>query len=140
MLGINAALAPYLAWLKAAAIAAVIGAAAWGLWHAYSTVAQQNYDRGYSARVAEEVKAAVATAVTTSKRDADAAQATQHFHAQLNAQMPQIEETTHATADRIQIVYRDHPVPAQCVRPAGVLQQLEAARERANAAAGAAAH
>ena len=137
---IPTALEPYLLWIKLALIAAVLGAAAWGLWHAYSTVAQQNYDRGYNARVAEE-----ATDSAKAKAAADwlnqlGAQATQQFHAQLDAEMPQIEETTHAHQDRIRIVYRDHPVPADCVRPAGVLRELEAARAAANAAAGAPAH
>lgn len=136
----RAALAPYLLWIKLALIAAAAGAIVVAVIKHDARIASAADAAGYNRRVAEEVSASVAAAFATDRRDALAAQATRHFHAQLNAELPQVEESSHATQERIRIVYRDHPVPVACVRPAGVLQQLDAARARANAAAGAPAH
>jgi hypothetical protein len=133
---LKAAIAPYTLWIKAGAILVAAGAIAWGAWHAYTTVAAQNYSRGYDARVAEEQKAAADTKVETDRRAAAGAQASTTMHAQLAVDIPQIEETTNARTEAIKVIYRDHPVPV-CVRPDGVLQRLESARSAANAAASA---
>lgn len=136
---IKDALAPYLVWIKAGAILAVVGAIAWGTWHAYETIDARAYTRGYNARVAEESKAAADAKAETERRDAAGAKASATMHTQLAVELPKIEETTDARTEAIKVIYRDHPVPV-CQRPAGVLQQLESARAAANAAAGAAAH
>lgn len=136
---LKTALAPYLVWIKAGAILAVVGAIAWGTWHAYETIDARAYARGYNARIGEETAAAAKAMAETDRRDAAAAKASATMHAQLAVELPQIEETTHARTEAIKVIYRDHPVPV-CVRPDGVLQRLESARAAANAAAGAPAH
>ena len=137
---LKTAIAPYLLWIKAGAILAVAGAIAWDAWHAYDTIDARAYARGYGARVAEEAQAAADVKAETERRDAAGAKASATMHTQLAVELPKIEETTHARTDQIKGIYRDHPVPAVCERPAGVLQQLESARAAANAAAGAGAH
>lgn len=52
------------------------------------------------------------------------------------AALPPIELRTYEARERVRFVYRDNPLPAVCVRPAGVQAELDAARQRANAAAG----
>ena len=53
----------------------------------------------------------------------------------LRVTIPPIEVKAHEAAERIRVVYRDRPLPGQCVRPDGVQAELDAARARANAAA-----
>lgn len=57
----------------------------------------------------------------------------------LGKQLPAIEATTHDTQETIRVIYRDRPVPADpvaaCSRPGSVQQALDAAVQRANAAA-----
>lgn len=55
----------------------------------------------------------------------------------LRVTIPPIEIRTHETVERVRIAYRDRPVAGECVRPIGVQADLDAARERANAAIGA---
>lgn len=132
---IRAAIAPYLVWIKLGLAAATAGGIAWAVVHHDARIDAAAYQRGYNTRVAEEAKAAAATKVEDQRRDQAAADATRAMHSKLASALPQIEETTHATAERVRIVYRDHPVPADCVRPDGVQRDLDAARAAANAAA-----
>lgn len=137
---ISAAIAPYLLWIKLAALAALIGGVAIAVVKHDARIARDADAAGYNRRMAEEAADSAKAKAAADWLEKLGAQATAKFHAQLEAQMPQIEETTHARETNIRIIYRDHPVPGVCVRPAGVLQQLEDARASANAAAGAAAH
>jgi hypothetical protein len=129
------ALAPYLIWIKLGLAAAAGGGIPWAVVHHEAPHDSAPYQRGYNTRMAEEAKAAAAAKAEDQRRDQAAAEATHAMQTRLASALPQIEETTHATAERVRIVYRDHPVPADCVRPDGVQRDLDAARAAANAAA-----
>lgn len=117
-----------------AILALVAGAVAF-VHHHDSAIATKAYAAGYDARVAEDTKATAAAQAETSRRATASAQATDTMHAELAADQPKLEEAAHARAEEVRIIYRDHPVPVTCMRPAGVLQRLDAARSAANAAA-----
>jgi hypothetical protein len=51
----------------------------------------------------------------------------------LAANLPPIETTTHEAIERIRVVYRVSPMPAVCSFDQRVRDELEAARQRANA-------
>lgn len=138
-MGLLSPLAPYLLWIKLAAAAALLGGAAWGVWHAYRTLDAAAYQRGYDARIAEEADSAGATQIESSRREQASADTSRTFHQDLAAALPAVEASTHETETRVRTIYRSVPVH-DCLRPAGVLRELEAARQRANAAAGAAPH
>ena len=97
------------------------------------------YQRGYHAMqlkcAAEATEALAHAAERQAERDAASAAATTATETRLAESLPAIEETTHEATERIRIVSRDRPVPADCQRPPDVLRELEAARDRANAAA-----
>lgn len=135
---LRAALAPYLIWIKLGLAAAVAGGIAWAVVHHDARIDTAAYQRGYNTRVAEEANAAATAKAEDQRRDQAGAAATRAMQSTLSRALPQIEETTHATAERVRVVYRDHPVPADCVRPDGVQRDLEQARAAANAAAAAA--
>lgn len=101
---------------------------------------EARYDAGVAAcRAAVAAAAAKASdaARAEERRQSDAsAAATQAKDERLNEKLPAIENRTHEAAERIRIAYRDRPVPAECKRPDRVREELEAARRRANAAAG----
>lgn len=137
---VRTALAPYLIWIKLGLAAAVAGGIAWAVVRHDARIDTAAYQRGYNARVAEEAKATAATKAEDQRRDQAGAAATRAMQSTLARTLPQIEETTHATAERVRVVYRDHPVPADCVRPDGVQRDLDQARAAANAAAAAPAH
>lgn len=130
-----------LAWLFTsrygqALLAALVLAAA--VWWAYDAVTDAAYDRGYAARALECREAAADAAADAEAirrwNDITAAAATTELQAGLAETLPAIEESAHAATERIRIEYRDRPA-AGCARPDGVRVELEAARERANAAA-----
>lgn len=52
------------------------------------------------------------------------------------ATLPPIELRTYEARERVKVIYRDHPADCVPVRPAGVQEELDEARQRANAAAG----
>lgn len=132
---IRTALAPYLFWIKLGLAAAAVGAIVWAVVHHDARIDAAAYQRGYNARIAEEATGAAAAKAEDQRRDQAGAEATRTMQSTLASALPQIEETAHATAERIRVVYRDHPVPADCVRPDGVQRDLEQARAAANAAA-----
>lgn len=133
--GLRDAVAPYLLWLKLGLVVALAGGIVWAVVHHDARIDAAAYQRGYNARIAEEASAATAAKAEDQRRDQAGAEATRTMQSTLASALPQIEETTHATAERIRVVYRDHPVPADCVRPDGVQRDLEQARAAANAAA-----
>lgn len=116
-------------------ILAVVGFAV-ALFFVYQLV----YQRGFHAaqiKCATERAEAIAHALEQqAQRDGEAAEAADDLQDRLAVELPAIEESTHEATERIRIVYRDVPVPADCSRPADVLRELAASRDRANAAAG----
>lgn len=114
----------------------VLAAAALGLLayaaHAFYSAGKE---AGSNACEARHAKAAEAAAAEIERRDTASAAASGSMLDYLAAQMPKIEETKNATVERVRTIYRDRPVPVGCVRPDGVQAELDAARERANAAA-----
>lgn len=131
-------IAPYLLWIKlglaAAAVAGVVG-----LWlyhgHLVNKTRAAGYTAGYNARIADEAAAAKAAQAEADRRNHEAANATQSLHKTIATETPKIEASTHEAIERVKIVYRDHPVRADCVRPVGVRVDLDKARAAANAAA-----
>lgn len=115
-------------------ILAVVGFAI-ALFFAYQWI----YQRGYHAaeiECSEERADALAEAIERKdKLESESAAATESLQDRLAEELPAIEESTHEATERIRIVYRDVPVPADCSRPPDVMRELEAARSRANAAA-----
>ena len=90
-------------------------------------------------RQVEQVKRAEAVATTQAAIDArDNAAATVSISTQsyLWATLPPIELRTYEARERVKVLYRDQPVDCVPVRPLGVQAELDATRQRANAAAG----
>ena len=85
---------------------------------------------------ARHAQAAQAAAAEVERRNTASAEASGSMLDYLAASMPRIEETINATVERVRTVYRDRIEPAGCERPAGVQAELDAARDRANAARG----
>lgn len=133
-------IASYLLWIKlglaAAAVAGVVG-----LWlyhgHLVNKTRAAGYTSGYNARIAYEAAEAAKTAAVVQKRATDSAAVTQQFRNSIAKTIPAIEDATHDTQQKVVTIYRTVHEP-DCVRPAGVLRELDAARARANAAATAA--
>jgi uncharacterized protein HemX len=75
-----------------------------------------------------------ATAAEAKRRDEASASAGSDMLAYLAAQLPPIEVRTHDAIARVRTIYRDSPVA--CLRPDGVQQELDAARNRIAAAQG----
>lgn len=128
-------LASYLLWIKLGIVAALVIAAVVVVVKHDARIDREAYQRGYNARVAEEAGAAKAAAKEVTRREQASSTATHDLHVQLATEAPKIEATTHETAGRVRIIYRDHPVPADCVRPVGVQPDLDKARAAANSAA-----
>lgn len=111
-------------------------AAALALLYAASVLYTKAWEAGTNACEAKHVAAAEKVAAEIDRRDTASADASGSMLDYLAAQMPKIEETRNATVERVRTIYRDRPVPTGCERPAGVLDELDAARERARAARG----
>lgn len=101
---------------------------------------EARYDAGVAdcreAVAAADAKASEAARAEERRQSDASAAATRAKDERLNEKLPAIKNRTHEATERIRIVYRDRPVPAECKRPDGVREELEAARRRANAAAG----
>jgi hypothetical protein len=89
---------------------------------------------GYARAQAEHAKAADKAAAEMARREGESSAASVDMLAYLRANLPPIEERSHDAVERVRTIYRDHPVAAACVRPDGVQAELDAARQRANAA------
>lgn len=98
-------------------------------WFSYS----RGKTNGYNKCTVEHVAARAASQAVLDKRAKDSADITDALARDIVITMPAIELTTNESADKVRIIYRDHPV--QCIRPDGVQQELDKARQRANAAA-----
>ena len=103
-------------------------------WYAYSAGVSREHDRNVAAASAQ--KDAVAGQVDQNAQSS--ATASTNMLDYLAAQKPAIEIRTHETTERIRTVYKDRNVPAACTavvqRPDSVQAELDAARDRANAA------
>lgn len=93
------------------------------------------YEVGVASQQAAIQKAQSETQKYIDQRDALADKITRDAQAQLHHEIPKAKADTEKAAEKVRIIYKDHPVDSACVRPDGVLKELEAARERANAAA-----
>ena len=118
-------------YIYAAIVAATLGLAGWA--------AASIYNAGKVAGAADCEKAhadaaAAAQAETTRREQASDTAATSILD-YLAAQLPIIETVKYETVERVRTIYRDVPVPAGCVRPAGVQAELDQARQRANTTA-----
>lgn len=94
------------------------------------------HDQG---RKVEQVKRAEAVATTQAAidaRDTAAASVSVSTQSYLWATLPAIDLRSHDARERVRTIYRDSPVVVGCIRPDGVQEILDAARERANAASG----
>ncbi|WP_440221850.1 hypothetical protein ACQQ2N_12205 [Dokdonella sp. MW10] len=69
-------------------------------------------------------------------RDTAAASVNFGMQSYLWGSLPPIDLRAHDARERVRTIYRDHPVPAGCVRPVGVQRELDEARQRAIAAGG----
>jgi hypothetical protein len=96
---------------------------------------QAGKEAGANACKAAHARAAEKAGAEVQRREAASAEASVDMLAYLSANLPAIEIRTHETVERVRTEYRDRPAPAGCVRPDGVLDALEASRQRANAAA-----
>jgi hypothetical protein len=91
---------------------------------------------GRDAVLADDGRAAAQLYQQHAQLDEFSAVATAALSQTLSTQLPAIQAAANATAVTIRTIYRDRPVPADlCSRPDGVQQALDAAVQRANAAA-----
>lgn len=114
-------------------LAGMLAAIAYGH-HRYT----QGVADGRGAQQAEQAKADRAAAAQAQQHVTDSAAAGHALALQIDTTLPAIEVATHDTAQRIRTLYLAAPVAAagaDCARPAGVQQQLDAAIAAANAAA-----
>lgn len=94
------------------------------------------YAAGHDSVVASDAAAATSLWQQHAALDQFSAFATEGLQHDLGTQLPAIQGQTHDTVETIRTIYRDRPVPAvACSRPDGVQQALDAAVQRANAAA-----
>lgn len=114
--------------IAVAATLAIVG------WAAFQ-IDRRAYQRGYAASEAIHAKAAAKAQAAIDLRDQRSAEARTSMLDYLAAEKPAIETRTHDTITEIRKVYVDRPLPAVCARPERVQASLDAARERANAAA-----
>lgn len=99
----------------------------------------QGITDGRAAQVAEQANADRQAADQAQQAITASAQAGNALSLQIQTQLPAIEVASHDTAQRIRTIYLAAPVAAggsaQCARPDGVQQRLDAAVAAANAAA-----
>lgn len=115
---------------------AAVAASVWGINHHLDSIYKRGVADGRAQVIAEDAAtSARAQADHQAKAQAAAAIANQ-FHVDLNAALPTIEVNTHDDVAKVRTIYLSQPADAVvCQRPAGVQATLDAARERANAAA-----
>ena len=120
--------------LRLYAYAAMAAAALALVGYAANALHSAGREAGADACEAEHARDAEAARTETHRREVAAGQATDSMLDYLRANLPPIETTTHETVERIRVVYLDHPVPAVCVWPERVIEELNAARDRSNRA------
>lgn len=110
------------------ALSLALAAGGWYLHH-------KGYEAGVASQQAAIHKAQVDTQKYIDQRDALADKIARDTQEQLHNALPKAKADTEKAAEKVRIIYKNHPVDAACVRPDGVYKELEAARQRANAAA-----
>lgn len=115
------------AYLLAAAAAAAIAL----VWLAYA----QGKDAGKAVCEARVAAAAEAARADERTRDTMAAAVGIDMLDFLSRMAEQRETVTHETIERVRTIYRDRPVPADCIWPDGMRSELDEAVRRANAGA-----
>lgn len=101
-----------------------------GVWYYGHT----RYEAGKASQQAAITKAQDDAAAYATARDILAQQIGAASRDELDKALPKIEAVTHDSVQKVRVIYRDHPVT--CIRPDGVRDELEKARDRSNAAAG----
>ncbi len=98
---------------------------------------QRQYQAARNAIIAEEAVAAAQAWLDNATRERLAAKAGADLHTTLDIALPKIEVSTSEAIQKIHTIYVTEAADpaAVCVRPAGVQIELDAARDRANAAA-----
>jgi hypothetical protein len=115
------------AYIEAAVVAALLLFA----WGAYV----KGGEHTRNAMLAEQATRIEVAQTAIDLRDVKASEAPIAMLDYLRVTLPPIEIKTHETIERIRTVYKDRPLPALCEHAPLVRAELEAARERANAAA-----
>jgi hypothetical protein len=112
---------------------ALVAATLAGAWFVYS----EGKAAGRAECEAAHAIAADAAAKEIDRREDAGAKASTSMLDYLRANLPPIQEKSRDAIERVRTIYRDRPVAvASCARPDGVQAELDAARQRANAAAG----
>ena len=93
-------------------------------------------EHGQQAEQVKRAEAVATTQVQINARDNTAAAVIASTQSYLWATLPAIDLRSHDARERVRTIYRDSPVVAGCIRPDGVQEILDAARERTNAASG----
>lgn len=110
------------------ALSLALAAGGWYLHH-------KGYEAGVASQQAAIHKAQADAQKYIEQRDALADKIARDTQEQLHDALPKAKADTKKAAERVRIIYKDHPVDSTCRRPDGVHKELEAARDRANAAA-----
>ncbi|HXE30314.1 MAG TPA: hypothetical protein VN515_00780 [Terriglobales bacterium] len=123
-------------WRPILAALLVAGLAGWG-YNRLQDYGARQFEAGRQQVLAADAVAAQAAQTQATQRAADAAAAGVDLHIALDTQLPKIEATTNDAAEKVRTIYLAQPAAdrAVCQRPAGVQEELDAARRRANAAA-----
>lgn len=116
--------------MRYAIAVALAGLAAWLIWIG-------GKQAGLDQCAAEHKVQADKAAEKIEQRDTSAATVNASTTSFLWGALPPIEIKAYESRERVRTIYRDRPVAGQCVRPSGVQEELNAARDRANAAIGA---
>ncbi len=112
--------------------AALIALFAVGVWYN----GRSRYLDGQASVKAELAQAYADQAKVQAERDKLAAQIAAVSKEQLAKDKAAAEATADAIRKAIRDIYKDHPLPGNCVRPPGVQEQLDKARDSANASVG----
>lgn len=123
--------------MKGYLIAAAIVLVALALWLSHHTGYTAGYTAGTNAVQAADAKGAVQAGAITDQRQTDAAGAGTALQTQIQLTIPAIEVQADDSQHRIRTIYLAQPAAAaaECRRPDGVQAELDAAVDRANAAA-----
>lgn len=124
--------------MKGYLIAAGIALVALALWLSHHAGYEAGYTAGSNAVQAADAKGAAVTGAVTDQRQTDAAGAGAQLQTDIQLTIPAIEVHTDDSQRRIHMLYVAQPAAAaaECRRPDSVQAELDAAVDRANAAAG----
>lgn len=123
--------------MKGYLIAAGIALMSAALWLSYHVGYTDGYTAGSNAVQAADAKGAAQAGAVTGQRQTDAASAGAQLQTDIQLTIPAIEVHTDDSQRRIHMLYVAQPAAAaaECRRPDSVQAELDAAVDRANAAA-----